>query len=390
MYAVPDVDEVVAVAKELGIHLGPEEVGLYRKYLLEQLRELDDLRASAAGGAPAADGLGRPDTRVPAEAGRRPAQRLDVEVPDRGGGRRRAGRQDRQLQGPHRGRRDAHELWLLRPRRLRPRLRRHRGHPRLAGGGHHHRQERHERPERRIRHRRRHRGLRPAPQPPPPRARDRGIVVGLRGGRGRGRGGHLLRRRPGRLHPHPGRVLWNCRPQAHLRARVALRDRVRLGPEHRLHGPHGPDRGGRGGGAPGHRGARPLRSPPDARCPHPHGRARPAGRRRGRAAHRRAPGGLRRGARATCATWCWPRSTSSPATGADVSKVSIPAHHAVRTAQAALIGRRRPGAVQNRLLRRLHPDLLPRRPSSRPSTSCGPPRPTCSPRAPSCRSSPPS
>ena len=41
MYAVPDVDEVVAVAKELGIHLGPEEVVLYRKYLLEQLRELD-------------------------------------------------------------------------------------------------------------------------------------------------------------------------------------------------------------------------------------------------------------------------------------------------------------------------------------------------------------
>ena len=41
MYAVPDVDEVVAVAKELGIHLGPEEVVLYRKYLLEQMRELD-------------------------------------------------------------------------------------------------------------------------------------------------------------------------------------------------------------------------------------------------------------------------------------------------------------------------------------------------------------
>src|SRR5262245_17837587 len=41
MYAVPDVDEVVAVAKELGIHLGPEEAVLYRKYLLEQLRELD-------------------------------------------------------------------------------------------------------------------------------------------------------------------------------------------------------------------------------------------------------------------------------------------------------------------------------------------------------------
>jgi len=41
MYAVPDVDEVVAVAKELGIHLGPEEALLYRKYLMEQLRDLD-------------------------------------------------------------------------------------------------------------------------------------------------------------------------------------------------------------------------------------------------------------------------------------------------------------------------------------------------------------
>lgn len=41
MYAVPDVEEVVAVAKELGIHLGPEDAVLYRKYLLEQLREFD-------------------------------------------------------------------------------------------------------------------------------------------------------------------------------------------------------------------------------------------------------------------------------------------------------------------------------------------------------------
>jgi amidase len=41
MYAVPDVDEVLAVARELGIHLGPEEAGLYRKYLLELLGELD-------------------------------------------------------------------------------------------------------------------------------------------------------------------------------------------------------------------------------------------------------------------------------------------------------------------------------------------------------------
>jgi amidase len=41
MYAVPDIEEVVAVAKKLGIHLGPEEAVLYRKYLLEELREFD-------------------------------------------------------------------------------------------------------------------------------------------------------------------------------------------------------------------------------------------------------------------------------------------------------------------------------------------------------------
>jgi amidase len=41
MYPVPDVDEVVAVAKALGIHLGPEEAVLYRKHLMEQLQEFD-------------------------------------------------------------------------------------------------------------------------------------------------------------------------------------------------------------------------------------------------------------------------------------------------------------------------------------------------------------
>src|SRR5947208_13444109 len=41
MYAVPDVDQVVAVAKELGIHLSPEEAVLYRKHLIEQLSQFD-------------------------------------------------------------------------------------------------------------------------------------------------------------------------------------------------------------------------------------------------------------------------------------------------------------------------------------------------------------
>ena len=41
MYALPDVDEVVAVAKELGIHLGPDEASMYRKHLMEQMDQLD-------------------------------------------------------------------------------------------------------------------------------------------------------------------------------------------------------------------------------------------------------------------------------------------------------------------------------------------------------------
>ena len=41
MYTVPDVDTVVAVAKELGIRLSAEEAVLYRTYLMEQLSEFD-------------------------------------------------------------------------------------------------------------------------------------------------------------------------------------------------------------------------------------------------------------------------------------------------------------------------------------------------------------
>jgi amidase len=41
MYKVPDVDDVVAVAKGLGIHLSPEEAVLYCQHLVEQLREFD-------------------------------------------------------------------------------------------------------------------------------------------------------------------------------------------------------------------------------------------------------------------------------------------------------------------------------------------------------------
>ena len=42
MYAIPEVDELVAVAKELGIHLGPDEAVIYRKYLMERIEKLDN------------------------------------------------------------------------------------------------------------------------------------------------------------------------------------------------------------------------------------------------------------------------------------------------------------------------------------------------------------
>ena len=41
MYAVPDIDEVLAVAKGLGIHLGPDEAVMYRKYLMELMEQFD-------------------------------------------------------------------------------------------------------------------------------------------------------------------------------------------------------------------------------------------------------------------------------------------------------------------------------------------------------------
>ena len=41
MYRMPNIDEMVAVARELGIHLGTDEAVLYRKHLIEQMEQLD-------------------------------------------------------------------------------------------------------------------------------------------------------------------------------------------------------------------------------------------------------------------------------------------------------------------------------------------------------------
>ena len=118
-------------------------------------RRVRHVRAGADRGARAAHVLGRPAPGHRPSAEEDPLNAWMWKCTDRRRGRRPAGRQDGQLQGPHRRRRHADELGLLRPRRLHPRLRRHRRHSRAAGGRHHHRQERHERPERRLRHRRR-------------------------------------------------------------------------------------------------------------------------------------------------------------------------------------------------------------------------------------------
>src|SRR2546428_7307289 len=69
MYAVPDVDAVVAVAKELGIHLSPEEAVLYRKDLMEQLSQFDAfVQARLEGLVPPVGSAGRkPGYPPPAE-----------------------------------------------------------------------------------------------------------------------------------------------------------------------------------------------------------------------------------------------------------------------------------------------------------------------------------
>src|SRR5690349_9022735 len=41
MYKVPDTDDLVAVARSLGIHLGADEAVVYRKHLLERLATTD-------------------------------------------------------------------------------------------------------------------------------------------------------------------------------------------------------------------------------------------------------------------------------------------------------------------------------------------------------------
>ena len=110
MYAVPDVEEVVAVAKELGIHLGPEEAVLYRKYLLEQLREFDTfVQARVEEPRP-------PMVSAARQPGYQPSPDEDPlnawmwKCRIEGAADGLLGRQDCQLQGSHRGGRDAHAL----------------------------------------------------------------------------------------------------------------------------------------------------------------------------------------------------------------------------------------------------------------------------------------
>src|SRR3989475_9672494 len=65
MYAVPDVDEGVAGAKEVGLHLSPGGGGPYRKDLLEQPRQVGALVPARPEGPGAPMGAARRKPRYP-------------------------------------------------------------------------------------------------------------------------------------------------------------------------------------------------------------------------------------------------------------------------------------------------------------------------------------
>jgi amidase len=69
MYAAPDVEDVVAIARSLGIHLGSDEAVIYREYLLKQLAQLDQfVQARIEEPAPQDPGARAPGRRpAPAE-----------------------------------------------------------------------------------------------------------------------------------------------------------------------------------------------------------------------------------------------------------------------------------------------------------------------------------
>ena len=337
MHPVPDVDEVLAVAKELGIHLSPEEAGLYRKYLLEQLSELDNFVQARLDGADAADGLGRPRPGLPAgpEEDRLNAWTWKCRIEPAAGG---------VLDGKTVSYKDhiavagmpmsfgAFALEGFVPdfdATVVTRV--------LQAGG---------------------------------TVIGKNVMNGLSGGFGTG-GGIGDYGRPLNPHNHAhvtggsssgsaaavaaGEVdipfggdqggsiripaafcgIVGHKPTFGLVSHFGIG--FGLGPEHRLHGPHGPHRGGHSGGLPGDRRVRPLRSTPDTGGPDPTGRARRAGRRGGRVANRSPPGGLRRRG-AEVRDLVLAAVDVLARAGADVSKVSVPAHHAIRTAQAALSG----------------------------------------------------
>ena len=162
MYAVPDVDEVVAVAKELGIHLGPDEAVKYRQYLIEQMEQLDTFVQAR---------LEEPKPPM-VSAARQPGYRPSPEEDPLNAWMwkcRIEGAAEGLLAGKTISYKDhiavagipmsfgsfALEGFI-------PRLRRNRRHAGAEGRGHHYWQERNEWTEWRLRHRRRHRRLRPA------------------------------------------------------------------------------------------------------------------------------------------------------------------------------------------------------------------------------------
>ena len=235
-----------------------------------------------------------PPVKYPRTPGYRPAargeqaQRLVLQVEDRGRAPGQAQGQARRDQGQRDGGGGADDERGLDPRGLHSGDRRDRGDPHPGRGRHHPRQGplRVLLPLRRQPHQRDRSGAQPVQEG----LLGGRLVVGERGAGGARRGRHGDRRRPGRIDPDARFVLRHLRDEGDPRARALHRHHA----DRDLRGPHRPDdrhRGRQRAAARGDRGAGRLRSAPVlAEGPPLH----PAPGRRGeRTPHRGGEGGLR-------------------------------------------------------------------------------------------------
>ena len=289
MFAMPDAAQLVELAACPEPPPEPEGGGALSAVHPRCHARTGHIRAVARRGGRAAAAVPRARPGLSPVADRGPLPGLALEVRHRRRGPRIAGGQDGQLQGPHQRGRHPAGVHLAGPGGLHPR----RGRDRRVPGAGGRRKGRRQAHDERV-----HGRLRQAAEPAQSGAHHRRVVVGLRGRAGRGRGGHLVRRRPGRLDPAARGLLRRGRAEADVRAGVALRGRLRRRAQRgscRADGAHGAGRRGRAAGGGRIRRQRPAPAP---RHPGEHRRAVRPGRRREGAADRHPRGRFCRAHRA--------------------------------------------------------------------------------------------